>query len=74
MLSHLDVVLFCCCAQVTMFADVVEVIRNPVLQAQFLQLPFAAMLALLRSEQVSHAQLSVALITSMLWVWSLHCC
>jgi hypothetical protein len=36
-----------------MFADVVEVIRNPVLQAQFLQLPFAAMLALLRSEQVS---------------------
>ncbi|KAL6746776.1 hypothetical protein V8C86DRAFT_1452386 [Haematococcus lacustris] len=53
---------------VALFKDVVEVITSPALQAHFLQLPFAAMLALLRSEQLEVDSENSVVVAATLWM------
>ncbi len=50
--SSVEICLLFVSVQVTMFQDIVEVVQNPASRSMFQQLPFAAVMALLRSSQV----------------------
>mmetsp|Transcript_28620 Transcript_28620/g.77209 ORF Transcript_28620/g.77209 Transcript_28620/m.77209 type:complete len:543 (+) Transcript_28620:48-1676(+) len=51
-----------------MFSDLVQVMRSPEMQSQLLQLPFAAVLVLLRSEQLVVDSENTVLAVANLWV------
>jgi hypothetical protein len=57
--------------QVHMFCDVVDVVSNPDTRAQFLQLPFAAVVALLRSNEV-HARAWMRVLVYCMCEYALH--